>query len=72
VWGVIPIGSLVGGALGTLIGLREAMWVGATIGTLSCLPVLFSPVRHLREMPEPATGEPPEPESEEKPEPVRA
>jgi MFS family permease len=53
VWGVIPIGSLVGGALATWIGLRETMWIGAAIGSLSCLPVLLSPVRGLRAMPEP-------------------
>jgi MFS family permease len=58
VWGVMPIGSLLGGALGTWLGLREAMWIGAAIGTFACLPVLFSPVRGLREMPEPAPSTP--------------
>jgi len=53
VWGVIPIGSLIGGALATWIGLRQTMWIGAAIGSLSFLPVLLSPVRSLREMPEP-------------------
>jgi MFS family permease len=53
VWGVMPIGSLLGGALATEIGLRESMWVGAAIGSLCFLPVLLSPVRSLREMPEP-------------------
>ena len=54
VWGTIPIGSLVGGALGTLIGLRETILLGGALGLLSFLFVLFSPVRSLREMPEPA------------------
>ena len=53
VWGVMPIGSLLGGALATWIGLRETMWVGAAIGVFAFVPVLFSPVRKLREMPEP-------------------
>lgn len=58
VWGVMPIGSLLGGALATWIGLRETMWIGAVIGSLAFLPVLFSPVRTLREMPEPDAAEP--------------
>jgi MFS family permease len=53
VWGVLPVGSLIGGALASWIGLRETMWVGAVIGSVAFLPVLFSPVRGLREMPEP-------------------
>ena len=61
VWGIMPVGTLLGGALATWIGLREAMWVGAAIGSLACLPVLFSPVRGLREMPEPAPPEPTSP-----------
>ncbi len=53
VWGVIPVGSLLGGAFATWIGLRETMWIGAAIGLFAFVPVLFSPVRQLREMPEP-------------------
>jgi MFS family permease len=53
VWGTIPLGSLAGGALATWIGLRPAMWVGAIGAFFTFLPVLLSPVRSLREMPEP-------------------
>jgi MFS family permease len=53
VWGVMPLGSLVGGALATWFGLRAAIWVGAVGMSLAVLPVLLSPVRTLREMPEP-------------------
>ena len=53
VWGVMPLGSLVGGALATWFGLRTAIWVGAIGMSLAVLPVLLSPVRTLREMPEP-------------------
>ena len=53
VWGVIPLGSLVGGALATWFGLRSAIWAGAIGMSLAALPVLLSPVRTLREMPEP-------------------
>jgi MFS family permease len=54
VWGVMPLGSLVGGAIATWFSLRTAIWVGAIGMSLAVLPVLLSPVRTLREMPEPA------------------
>jgi MFS family permease len=53
VWGVLPLGALLGGALATWFGLRTAIWVGAIGMSLAVLPVLLSPVRTLREMPEP-------------------
>jgi MFS family permease len=53
VWGTIPIGTLAGGALATWIGLRETIVVGAIGGSLAVLWIVFSPQRHLREMPEP-------------------
>ena len=58
VWGTIPIGGLAGGALGTAVGLREALVVGAIGSGLSFLWLVFSPQRHLREMPEPLEDEP--------------
>jgi MFS family permease len=51
-YGVRPIGALVGGALGTWIGLRPTLWiasVGALAGVLWLLP---SPIPRLRELPE--------------------
>jgi MFS family permease len=54
VWGTIPLGALLGGALGTWIGLKETLIVGAAGCCLPFLPVLFSPVRSIREMPAPA------------------
>ena len=53
VWGVMPLGALIGGALASWVGLRFAIWVGAIGMSLAVLPVLLSPVRTLREMPEP-------------------
>jgi MFS family permease len=53
VWGTIPIGTLTGGALGSLVGLRETIFVAAIGGGLSTFWIVFSPQRHLREMPEP-------------------
>jgi MFS family permease len=55
VWGTIPLGSLSGGALASVIGLRETLVVAAVGGGLSFLWILLSPQRHLREMPEPIT-----------------
>jgi MFS family permease len=52
VWGVIPLGGLVGGALATSIGLRPTLFVGAIGGSLAVLPLLLSPVRSLQRVPE--------------------
>ncbi len=53
VWGTIPLGTLLGGALATWVGFRETIVVGAIGGTSAVLWIIFSPQRHLREMPEP-------------------
>jgi MFS family permease len=52
VWGPIPLGALVGGAIATSFGLRTALFVGALGGFTSTLPIIFSPIRKLKEMPE--------------------
>lgn len=57
VWGTIPLGGLLGGALATWIGLRETIVVGAVGGGLAFLWLLLSPQRHLRDMPEPVDDE---------------
>jgi MFS family permease len=54
VWGVIPLGNLMGGALAATLGVRGAMWAGAIGASFAVVPVLLSPVRSLVEMPEPA------------------
>ena len=51
VWGTIPVGSLLGGALGTTIGLLPTIWIGAIGGLLSMIPVLLRPIRTLRTIP---------------------
>jgi MFS family permease len=51
VWGTIPVGGLIGGALGSTIGTRPTLWVGAIVVLLSPIPVLLSPLRTLRDMP---------------------
>jgi predicted MFS family arabinose efflux permease len=51
--GISPLGSLAGGALGTLAGLRPTLLVAA-LGLLVSPPLLLlSPVRRLREVPAP-------------------
>jgi MFS family permease len=52
VWGPIPIGALVGGAIATSFGLRTALVVGALGGFTSTIPIIFSPIRKLKEMPD--------------------
>ena len=54
VWGTIPIGAVIGGVLGSAVGLHAALWVSAIGSFLGFLPVLLSPVRTLREIPEQA------------------
>jgi MFS family permease len=51
VWGTIPLGSLVSGALASTIGLRPTMFVGAIGCTLAAIPIALSPVRHVKELP---------------------
>jgi MFS family permease len=53
IWGTIPLGTLLGGAIGQTVGLRAALWVGAIGGLPTFLWVLLSPVRSIRTMPEP-------------------
>jgi MFS family permease len=58
VWGTIPLGALVGGALSTQIGLRPTLFVGAAGMTLSFLFLYFSPLRKIDQLPEePSTEE---------------
>ena len=55
VWGTIPLGSVLGGVLGSALGLHATIWIGAIGGLISFVPLLFSPLRSLRAMPEPLT-----------------
>ena len=53
-WGIRPLGSLAGGALGAALGVRPALWV-ATIGAIAgALWLVPSPVPGLRDLPEEA------------------
>ncbi|MFI5616754.1 MFS transporter [Streptomyces sp. NPDC051567] len=50
-WGTLPLGALLGGWLGDLIGLRETLAVTAVAFLSAVLVVLKSPVWRLREFP---------------------
>jgi hypothetical protein len=43
-YGPRPVGALLGGVLGTLIGLRPALWVATAGGALAFLVLLPSPL----------------------------
>ena len=51
VWGVMPIGGLVAGVLGTAIGATPTLWIGAVGAMLACVFVVFSPLLGMRELP---------------------
>jgi predicted MFS family arabinose efflux permease len=51
IYGAVPVGSILGGLLGTLIGLRAALVVGALGLATGILWILFSPVPRLLTMP---------------------
>jgi MFS family permease len=52
VWGVIPIGSFLGGVLGTAIGLRPTLWIGAIGALVAFAPLALSPIRSLVRLPD--------------------
>ena len=56
-YGVRPLGALVGGTLGTWIGLRETLWLASAGALLGVLWLLPSPILGLRELPEPEPAE---------------
>ena len=61
VWGVIPLGNIVGGVLATTIGLRETLFVGAVMSASSFLFLLAKPLRTIERLPEPTQLPPPVP-----------
>jgi MFS family permease len=49
--GLSPFGSLLGGALGAILGLRSGLLIAVIAMFLGPLILLASPVRHLRTLP---------------------
>lgn len=62
VWGVMPIAAFLGGVLGAQIGVVPTMWVSVGAVVLATVPVVFSPLIRMRDLPreldahEPATA----------------
>jgi len=53
VWGTMPVGSLAGGILASIVGLQPTIVIGAIGGLIAFIPVALSPVRELVSMPAP-------------------
>ncbi|MFI6028309.1 MFS transporter [Amycolatopsis magusensis] len=54
VWGVLPLGSMLGGVLGEVVGIRNTLWVAGALEALAVLWVVTSPLRRLRDIPQTA------------------
>ncbi len=50
-FGLIPLGALMGGALGATIGVRETLWMLLAGGAVGKLILLFGPIRKTRDLP---------------------
>jgi hypothetical protein len=53
VWGTMPLGGILGGWLGTQIGVVPTLWVCVGGALLSTIPVVFSPLLGMRDLPRP-------------------
>jgi MFS family permease len=54
VWGTIPLGGILGGVFGTLLGVRPTLWLGFAGCWAAGFWVFFSPLRRLRDVPQEA------------------
>lgn len=50
VLGIYPLGALLGGAVGDRFGVHATLWVIAVGLACAPLPVLLSPVVHMRDL----------------------
>jgi hypothetical protein len=53
-YGVRPLGALAGGALGSLIGVRQTLWVATAGALLGVAWLVGSPILKLRTLPAPS------------------
>lgn len=51
-WGVLPFGALLAGTLGEAFGTRTALWIVCVAFLLTPLPILASPMRRARDIPQ--------------------
>lgn len=54
-YGMVPVGSLAGGLLGGLVGVRPAVITMTVVHAAVCFALLLSPFTRLRDLPRPAT-----------------
>ena len=52
VWGTLPLGGLLGGALGTWLGVRATLWIAFVGCWAAGWWVFFSPLRRVRDIAE--------------------
>ncbi len=52
VWPVLPVGALIGGVLGSVLGLRPTLWIGATGEAVAGVWLVASPMRSMRDFPD--------------------
>ncbi|MFE7776531.1 MFS transporter [Streptomyces sp. NPDC057445] len=55
VWGAMPVGALAAGLVGEMYGVRAALWLGVSGLVLSTLPLLFSPLVRMHDLPDSAS-----------------
>ena len=51
IFSTMPVGALLGGVVGSWLGLRPTLWIGAVIMSLTGVWLLSSPLRGLRDIP---------------------
>jgi hypothetical protein len=52
-FGMIPLGAVGAGALGTALGVRDGLWIVLAVFAGSGLCLLISPIRTSRDLPDP-------------------
>lgn len=50
--GALPVGALIGGLLGTWVGLRTTMWIMMVAFLFTGLILLFSRIAQVRDLPD--------------------
>ncbi|MFF2603343.1 MFS transporter [Streptomyces californicus] len=58
VWGILPLGSITGGALGEWLGIRGALLIGGAGMSAGVLWLVLSRLRPLRDLPAPPADSP--------------
>ena len=53
VWGTFPLGGVLGGALGSTIGVVQTIILGGLVSTVAALWIFLGPVIRLKEQPAP-------------------